>query len=90
VASADWVHTFSITPVPAQGQAWINLELWEGGQVLIQVLDVRGATLATIYDGAWPAGAKRLPLNVEQWAAGTYFVKGRGDRGTFSAPFIVK
>ena len=90
VASADWVHTFSITPVPAQGQAWINLELWEGAQVLIQVLDVRGATLATIYDGAWPAGAKRLPLNVEQWAAGTYFVKGRGDRGTFSAPFIVK
>ena len=90
VASADWVHTFSVTPVPAQGETWINLELLKGGQVLIQVLDARGATVATIYDGAWPAGAQRLPLNVEQWAAGTYFVKGRGDRGTFSAPLIVK
>ena len=90
VASADWVHTFSVTPIPAQGETWINLELLKGGQVLIQVLDARGATVATIYDGAWPAGAQRLPLNVEQWAAGTYFVKGRGDRGTFSAPLIVK
>jgi hypothetical protein len=90
VASSDWVHSFSIAPVPAHGETWINLDLHQGGQVLIRVLDARGATVATIYDGTWPAGAQRLPLNVEQWAAGTYFVKGAGDRGVFSAPLIVK
>ena len=90
VASTEWVQAFSIAPVPAQGEAWINLHLHQGGQVLIQVLDARGATVATIHDGQWPAGAQRMPINVGRWAAGTYFIKGVGEQGTFSAPLIVK
>ena len=90
VASTEWVQAFSIAPVPAQGEAWINLHLHQGGQVLIQVLDARGATVATIHDGQWPAGAQRMPINVGRWAAGTYFIKGAGEQGTFSAPLIVK
>ena len=90
VASPDWVQSFSIAPVPAQGETWINLDLNRGGQVFIQVLDARGATVATVYDGQWPAGGQRMLLNVAHWAAGTYFIKGLGDHGTFSAPLIVK
>ncbi len=90
VASPDWVQSFSIAPVPAQGETWINLDLNQGGQVFIQVLDARGATVATVYDGQWPAGGQRMLLNVAHWAAGTYFIKGLGDHGTFSAPLIVK
>ena len=90
VASPDWLQSFSIAPVPAQGETWINLDLNRGGQVFIQVLDARGATVATVYDGQWPAGGQRMLLNVAHWAAGTYFIKGLGDHGTFSAPLIVK
>ena len=31
-----------------------------------------------------------MPINVGRWAAGTYFIKGVGEQGTFSAPLIVK
>ena len=90
VASGEWVQAFSIAPVPAEGEAWISLDLHQSGQVLIQVLDTRGATVATLHNGQWPAGAQRIPLHVGQWAAGTYFIKGIGEQGIFSAPLIVK
>ena len=90
VATQDWVQSFSIAPVPASGEAWVNLELAQGSQVNISILDARGAIIDVLHDGYLNAGSRRIGLNVEQWAAGTYFVKGVSAKGTFSAPFMVR
>jgi hypothetical protein len=90
VASQEWVNTLNIAPVPTRTEAWMNLDINQSGQVRISVLDARGAEVAVLHDGQLAAGQHRMMLNAEEWAAGTYFVKGAGEHGIFRTPLIVQ
>ena len=86
----DFVNHFSVSPVPAQNEAWMDLDLQRAGQVRISIFDARGAEVAVMHDGQLAAGQHRMPIGVQNWAAGTYFVQGISPNGVFRSPLIVQ
>ena len=87
------MHGFSsvqISPVPTDGDTWLDFELQGPSQLYIAVHDARGAVIAILKDGNMATGQHRLHIDMTPWAAGTYFVRGMGDAGTFSLPLIVR
>ena len=76
--------------MPAMTTSWLDLDLNAAGQARIAVLDARGAEVAVLHDGQLAAGQHRMALDVSNWAAGTYFVKGMSSEGTFRCPLIVQ
>ena len=68
----------------------MHFDLHHSGQVRISVMDSRGAEVAILHDGQMTAGPQRMMLDVQQWASGTYFVKGVTENGAFRAPLIVR
>ena len=90
VNDMDFVNHFSVSPVPAQNEAWMDLDLQRAGQVRISIFDARGAEVAVMHDGQLAAGQHRMPIGVQNWAAGTYFVQGISPNGVFRSPLIVQ
>lgn len=90
VVNTEWVNGFSMAPMPATATTWLNLDLQMGGQAHISVVDARGAEVAVLHNGELAAGQHRIALDVANWAAGTYFVKGISNLGTFRSPLIVQ
>ena len=73
-------------PVRANGGVAIAFESSRAGRARVTVLDVRGARVATLFDGRleagrhevrWDEGARRVP-------PGLYFVKLESEDGTFT------
>ena len=89
VFESDWASHIAVSPVPARDVAWMDLDVQTEGQARIAVLDARGAEIAVLHDGQLAAGQHRLPVQVSNWAAGTYFVKGTGPNGLFRIPLMV-
>ena len=90
MVDGQFVSHVSLSPVPASSEAWMNLELEQGGQMEINVFDARGARVATLHKGEMSAGQHRLPIHVGNWASGTYFVQGISPKGVFRSPLIVQ
>jgi hypothetical protein len=86
----DFSSSISISPVPAEFEAWLSFELAQYGHMHIAVYDARGVEMAVLRNGSIAAGQHRISLDVSRWAAGTYFVRGVGDMGVFSNPIIVR
>ena len=89
IAEKKGTIQFTIAPIPARLETWINLELNSEDRIRISVYDARGAEVAVIRNGAMAAGTHRVHLDVQGWAAGTYFVNGQGAHGSFRAPLVV-
>ena len=89
IAEKKGTIQFTIAPIPARLETWINLELNSEDRIRISVYDPRGAEVAVIRNGAMAAGTHRVHLDVQGWAAGTYFVNGQGAHGSFRAPLVV-
>ena len=89
IAEKKGTIQFTIAPIPARLETWINLELNSEDRIRISVYDARGAEVAVIRNGAMAAGTHRVHLDLQGWAAGTYFVNGQGAHGSFRAPLVV-
>ena len=89
VIESELISEFSISPMPARNTAWMNLNLNKESQMRIAVLDARGAEIALLHDGQIASGQHRMAIEVGNWAAGTYFVRGEGPNGMFRSPLIV-
>ena len=89
IAEKKGTIQFTIAPIPARLETWINLELNCEDRIRISVYDARGAEVAVIRNGAMAAGTHRVHLDLQGWAAGTYFVNGQGAHGSFRAPLVV-
>ena len=89
VIESELISEFSISPMPARNTAWMTLNLNKESQMRIAVLDARGAEVALLHDGQIASGQHRMAIEVGNWAAGTYFVRGEGPNGMFRSPLIV-
>ena len=89
VIDSELISEFSISPMPAHSTAWMNLNLNKESQMRIAILDARGAEIALLHDGQLASGQHRMAIEVGNWAAGTYFVRGEGPNGMFRSPLIV-
>jgi hypothetical protein len=62
-------------PNPATRRATIEYAVPERAEVTIQVYDVLGRRVATLVDGATPAGRHSLQLDASRLSSGTYFYR---------------
>jgi hypothetical protein len=82
----DPAHTALATvyPNPFAGATAIVFDLARGGELALEVFDVRGARVRTLARGAWPAGRHRLTWNGHDDAdravpGGVYLVRLQAD-----------
>jgi PKD repeat protein len=64
-----------VVPNPAKEQARVLFELGTAGPVSIELIDVLGRQLQTLYSGSMPVGPQRLDLPVTSLQSGLYFVR---------------
>ena len=89
IVESDLVSAFSISPLPARDVAWMDFDLNLDGQLRLAVLDARGAEVAVLHNGQLSSGRHRMAIEVGNWAAGTYFVRGTSPNGVFRSPLMV-
>lgn len=68
------VFKFSVAPNPVQQSTTLSLDLPEEDLVKVEVFDIRGTSLGTIWDGPLPAGTWKQ-LWEPQLAQGMYFLR---------------
>lgn len=64
-----------IYPNPAQERAQIDLELDSPGVLKIQMMDMNGRIISTLYDHMVPAGNFILPVSLNDLPQGMYLIK---------------
>jgi len=57
--------------------------------VRVTVHDLRGAVVATLADGVWPAGRNEVKWNVQGVAAGVYFVRAQAGHDVLTGRTVV-
>ncbi len=68
----------SVSPNPFRDATTVTLHLPRGGRVRVEVFNVRGRKLATLWDGLLPMGTRRLRFAPEAFPAGVYLVRVAG------------
>ncbi len=68
-------HVF---PNPTAGAAWLDLEV-EAQTVRVEVYDLLGRAVASVFDGAHAGGALRLEVDTSALAPGAYVVRVTGE-----------
>lgn len=77
----------SIAPNPAAEQIRISLES-DGGVVVLQILDVRGALIDTVVSRTLQRGKHQVPYRLEGLASGQYFMRLQQGSGVGVASFV--
>jgi PKD repeat protein len=77
------------SPNPAANQSILGIILPQAGQVYIAVYDAMGNPVMNEQVFNMPAGITDFPLPVQQWGAGTYFIRVRYNYDTEVRKIIV-
>jgi len=83
------LHDGSIYPNPSEGVFTVNLTSINSFEVLVEVLDVRGAIVFTQNVGTIQGDISQ-PINADQLVAGIYFVRIHTDRGIGTQKLIIE
>ncbi|MEM7038759.1 MAG: hypothetical protein AAF570_17360, partial [Bacteroidota bacterium] len=67
--------TISLYPNPVRESVIFELESTDASPVQLDVLEIFGRRMAPIHDGVLPGNALRLRWNVDEYAAGVYYVR---------------
>lgn len=78
ITQPDPGFSFTISPNPVSGEASIQLELPELNQLKIELFDIQGRQLSTLYEGTLNAGTYRQNWEPKE-AAGVYFIRLEGN-----------
>jgi hypothetical protein len=70
------IDEFSVYPNPAGTSTKVSFAVNTAGNVVINVLDVRGQLISS-YSNKVPAGRSSLEINVENFASGVYFINAQ-------------
>ncbi|MEM9920349.1 MAG: alpha/beta hydrolase-fold protein [Bacteroidota bacterium] len=79
-------------PNPVNDQLGLKLELTQSSKMTIDVLDLLGTPLQSIFEGTLASGQYQLSWNlkVEDWPVGIYFCRIRGESGQQVLKFQVR
>jgi len=61
-------------PNPFNAQTSISVELARAGFLSVEVYDILGRRVSTLFSGNAPETRMTLPMNAESWSSGVYFV----------------
>jgi len=82
--------SLKIYPNPANGAAWVDMELTEKATVTMELVNHLGQTVRSQDNGTLPAGRSMLPLRLSGLPAGGYMVKMRIDGKALLRRVVVK
>lgn len=77
-------------PNPTLGVAILPLDLPESAAVYVEVFDILGRRVTTLWDGILQAGRHELSLNGNRLAAGTYLIVAQIEAGGTSTPLVFR
>jgi hypothetical protein len=74
------------TPTPFRGALQLNVQLEENADIVIEILDVTGRRVRSVFAGPLPAGASSFSWDgrgegAKSWPSGVYFVRLTTDEG---------
>jgi hypothetical protein len=84
------VTQFTVFPNPAQENTQAMFTLTESMQTDIQVLDITGREVLSVYNGDLAAGTHRFDLQTATLSKGVYFVRLRAGSGVVTQKLVVE
>jgi hypothetical protein len=91
VSSPDLMVTqFTVFPNPAQENTQAVFTLTESMSTDIQVLDITGREVMSVYNGDLAAGTHRFDLQTATLSKGIYFVRLRAGSGVVTQKLVVE
>ncbi|MEM0962496.1 MAG: T9SS type A sorting domain-containing protein [Bacteroidota bacterium] len=79
----------SVFPNPAASGATVAFDLAEATDVAVEVFDILGRRVASVFEGARAAGPASFDVPTAELGAGTYLVRVRTDRGIATTTLTV-
>ena len=71
----------ALRPNPTAGEASLRVRLYEAGEVTVQLFDVAGRPIMTLYTGQLPVGESYLSVDTSTLPLGTYLLRVMGSQG---------
>lgn len=87
--SEPGIGSLEIYPNPTTGRAAVKIDLAQGTQVSISIIDARGAIVQKLEPGWLGAGEHRIELDLRGISTGAYGVIVRSDFGTWTCKGVV-
>lgn len=84
----DWL--FAVRPNPVTDQSHLRFRMQRDSEVTIDLLDIQGRQVRTLWQGRKGAGEYTLALEGSSLEAGIYFVRMRTDSGVFMQKCVVQ
>ncbi|MGV3637894.1 MAG: T9SS type A sorting domain-containing protein, partial [Flavobacteriales bacterium] len=78
-----------VVPNPASAQADLLVQQERSASIAIEMLDVTGRSVGTVFSGVLAAGEHRIALPVKGKPAGVYFVRTRSENGLIGTVRVV-
>ena len=82
------IDQLSVTPNPTYGQATITLITTLSANINVELYDMTGRKLETIYDGQIETGKKSLTINTDLLSSGIYLVKAFDGKASIQSRFV--
>ncbi len=79
---------WGVYPNPILKDSWIQLQLAENSTVAVQLVSVNGTILQSVNKGSLLPGTYSVPLNLNNAASGTYFLKLVVNGKTYSQTLV--
>lgn len=83
VDAAAGVTSFEVFPNPAQDNTMIEFALEENDNVNLEIVDLNGKVVQSVYSGALGAGEHRFPVATAELSSGIYLVRLVTDEGKY-------
>jgi hypothetical protein len=78
-----------VYPDPVQGAGRVEFVLPAAGKVRLQVLDMQGARVRVLSNGAFSAGRQSVGLDAGALPAGVYLVRLENSAGSVTRRFVI-
>ncbi len=82
------ISDLSIHPNPAQGVATINVMSTKSNEATVDLLDMTGRTVKTIYAGQLPAGERNITFDTQSISSGIYLVRVSDGKASVQRRFV--
>jgi hypothetical protein len=79
VSNSAKENTLTLYPNPATHIVTIKLKTMADDMATIELLDIAGKAITTLFKGAVEKGVTEIPVNLDQHAKGMYFIQVKGN-----------
>lgn len=83
VEQENSIGSFDVYPNPAQDNTMVEFSLDNEDNVTLEVMDLTGKIVQSVYTGSLAAGTHRYPVNVAELSSGIYLVRLMSGEGNY-------